>query len=612
MVQGGLDTVSAVTPIKNALAVACDLASNYGIPVFPCKQNKQPLTEHGFHDASTDLDGLEYWWREHPAALAGVPTGRVSRLLVVDIDPDGHEWYRDNAERLACARTHRTPRGGYHLLYRMPAVEIRNSASKLARGVDVRGEGGYVIWWPAHGLATVGDIEDVTEPPAWLIELLTDRSVPSGTHLQTLPSTGGKVANGSRNSTLTSLAGKMRRAGASQPEIETALHSFNGRCNPPLPEQEVARIAASVARYEPSEESQAVPDRAPLNWSALAKITPPARDWIIDHWIPANEVTLLSGPGGIGKTGVAQALASCVAIHREYLDYVPKPRRVLMWAGEDDPGELHRRQIAIAAMLGVDLEEFAGKLFLESYHRTQIDLAVLVQGRLTPSAMLAELREQVGDYGAELVILDNIARLFGGNENDRHQVSAFITMLNHAAEPTNAGIILLGHPAKAAGSEFSGSTAWEGAVRTRLYLGSKLPDEQDDSEAADDSVRYLCRRKANYSTKDWRRIKYVNGVMVPEDTESRSTAPVGPDFAKDLVLATVRKLAAMNEHGNTSTASPNYLPKLAKRYDLLDRLTEKQFGRAMFELVKAGRLTTATVGTYRNRTAKTGLIEVSP
>lgn len=356
--------------------------------------------------------------------------------------------------------------------------------------------------------------------------------------------------------------------------------------------------------------SSLVPERAPLDWTNLSMCTPRPRDWIIDYWVPRNEGTLLAGGPGIGKTGLAQALGSCVALQREYLDYVSTPRKVLMWAAEDDQDELHRRQADIAAQLGVRLTDFAGKFFLESYHGKQIDLAVQLHGRLMPTAMLKELREQIADYGAELVILDNIARLFGGNENDRHQVCAFVTMLNAAAAPTQAGIVLLGHPAKSAGSEFSGSTAWEGAVRTRLYLGAKLPDDKgDDGEATDDTIRYLCRRKANYSTKDWRRIKYVNGVMVPEIVNDRPAAPVGGDFAKDIVLSAVRRLAALKEFGTASSASPNYLPKLAQRYDLLDRLTQKQFAAAMVELRKDGGLIVGTVGQYSNRSPRQGLME---
>jgi len=99
-----------------------------------------------------------------------VPTGNAPGLLVVDVDPTGAEWYREHQLDLRCGRVHRTRRG-HHLLYRMPEVEIRNSAGRVAPGIDVPGEGGFVIWWPACGLETVGDLADVTEPPGWLLKL---------------------------------------------------------------------------------------------------------------------------------------------------------------------------------------------------------------------------------------------------------------------------------------------------------------------------------------------------------------------------------------------------------------------------------------------------------
>ena len=49
-----------------------------GVPVFPCTSyGKRPATEHGFHDATTNLDQIEAWWRQSPGANIGVPTGAV-------------------------------------------------------------------------------------------------------------------------------------------------------------------------------------------------------------------------------------------------------------------------------------------------------------------------------------------------------------------------------------------------------------------------------------------------------------------------------------------------------------------------------------------------------
>jgi hypothetical protein len=224
--------------------------------------------------------------------------------------------------------------------------------------------------------------------------------------------------------------------------------------------------------------------------------------------------------------------------------------------------------------------------------------------------MLTELREQIGDYRADVVFLDNSARLYGGSENDRHQVTSFIAMLTAAARPRGSAIVLLGHPGKAVGSEYSGSTAWEGAVRSRLYLGRTLPDTDKtvDEETESDDVRYLCRRKANYSARDYRRLQYVNGVMMADPpTESLGTSYITPQYARDVLTRAVRKLADMGVYGVAAKSSPNYLPKLVRTYKLADRLTARDIACAMVDMQKDGLLIMAQVGRYPNRTIRVAL-----
>lgn len=100
------------------------------MPVLPCQPaDKRPYTDNGFRDATTDPEVVKHWWKRWPKALVGVPTGRISRLVVVDIDPDGADWYREHMLDLRCRRVHRTRRG-HHLLYRMP--EGRGPQQRLA------------------------------------------------------------------------------------------------------------------------------------------------------------------------------------------------------------------------------------------------------------------------------------------------------------------------------------------------------------------------------------------------------------------------------------------------------------------------------------------------
>jgi len=151
-----------------------------GISVFPCNQDKAPLTSHGFKDASRDPDIIARWWQRWPDALVGVPTG--DEFVVLDIDQEHEEarrWLDANLCALPATRTHQTRSGGLHLLF-APHPKFTCSAGKIARGIDTRGAGGYIIWWPAHG-REVAHAANLLPVPEWLVlELHPPRQPCSG------------------------------------------------------------------------------------------------------------------------------------------------------------------------------------------------------------------------------------------------------------------------------------------------------------------------------------------------------------------------------------------------------------------------------------------------
>lgn len=359
--------------------------------------------------------------------------------------------------------------------------------------------------------------------------------------------------------------------------------------------------AAAVIRQPPK----------PMRWADLQGRAPPERVWRIAHWMGLGPM-LLAGGGGIGKTLIAQTIATALAIGRNFVDEVTAPAKVLFWACEDDHDELWRRQVSICNYFGIRIADLDGKLVIEPRLGRNNTILATAFGSPTWTPVRDELREQVNDYAADVVMLDNIGQTYGGGENDRHAVTMFVNGLAGLTErPVTT--MLLGHPAKAAGSEFSGSTAWENAVRMRWFLGTKLPDQKDDDAQAEDGVRYLAKRKTNYSVNDYRRLTFREGVLCPDAGIGgvRSYADQShQEQARRVVLNGLRRLKGMAIPTTHAANSPAYLPRKILEMNLGEDFTRSDLVRAMNELLLAGNLEVGIVGTYDKGGKRTGLREV--
>jgi Protein of unknown function (DUF3631)/Bifunctional DNA primase/polymerase, N-terminal/Primase C terminal 1 (PriCT-1) len=238
------------------------LVAERGFHLFPVeKKGKRPLIANWQRKATCDVETLNAWFHQYPGCNWGLATGSRSGVFVVDVDgEEGAAKIRGISERHGYDWTEtlsvKTARGA-HLYVKYPQQEIRNSVSKLGQGLDVRGEGGYVLVPPSvHPSGAIyrwnghGEDAETMLAPAWLLEMLTARAKQTGPRFA-----GGDeiIPEGRRNATLTTLAGAMRRPGMTPQAIEAALLAENaGRCRPPLPESEVQEIARSVSRYTPA------------------------------------------------------------------------------------------------------------------------------------------------------------------------------------------------------------------------------------------------------------------------------------------------------------------------------------------------------------------------
>jgi RecA-family ATPase len=350
--------------------------------------------------------------------------------------------------------------------------------------------------------------------------------------------------------------------------------------------------------------------RMPMDWGSLDGQEPPQRTWRIDHWLTTGP-TLMAGAGGVGKSLLAQMIGTALALGRPYIAGITEPTVVLMWACEDDHDELWRRQVAICKYFGVSLADLQGKFILEP--RLGRDNALYVQsygvGGWTP--LRRELKEQLNDYGARALFLDNIAQVYGGNEIDRHQVTAFCNGIAGLRADLWSPVIM-GHPGRAQGSEFSGSGAWENAVRMRWFLGTQLPDKKpDDEEEQNLDVRYLAKRKTNYTAKDYVRLTYRDGAFVPDAVDDSLSGGVSrqmrSDGAERAVIGALRRFGELGIVVVRGHTSPDYLPKQMQSLQLASDYTRRELDTAMNRLMLAGTVVEAVVGEYSNRNPRRGL-----
>ena len=260
---------------------------------------------------------------------------------------------------------------------------------------------------------------------------------------------------------------------------------------------------------------------------------PPQREWAVRDRIPARQVTLFSGEGGTGKSILLLQLLCATVLGRKWLDSEPEPGPVIYLGAEDEADELHRRLDDIAEHYYVPFSEMVvNGLYISSYAGEDMTLARFDrQGNIEPTLRYDRLLEQARDIRPAIIALDTLSDIFGGNENDRVQVSAFVGLLRKLAMTANCAVIVNSHPSQAgtnSGTGLSGSTAWHGKVRGRMYL---RPDAEDPE------LRILEFKKNQYGPiGDSIPLRYKNGIFVPEPRGGSMDPEVAAQRAKEVFL----------------------------------------------------------------------------
>ncbi|MHC4621269.1 MAG: bifunctional DNA primase/polymerase [Planctomycetota bacterium] len=522
----------------------------------PAKHPYAPYVPNGTKDATTNRQTVERWFNGTVDLNVGVCAGQESGLVLLDIDPrhggnESLEQHKPIPKTLEVI----TGSGGRHLYFQHPGdVEIRNSAGTLGPGLDVRGHHGYVVAPPSKHICG--------EQYRWAIDPRAIKPAPcprwiikqeDAQRRGTTPGAGGTddpIPEGERDNNLTSLAGSMRRRGMDCEAIYAALSKTNQkRCNPPLPDKDIKRIARSVSNYAPDRADRAEDiGYAPII-IRLSDVKPQKLLWLWQDKIPMGNVTLIVGHPGLGKSVLTMCLAAHVTKGKPWPDAptIKNPvGSVILLTGEDSLADVVRVRLDAAqadvgrviALEGVCARDKEGKI---------IDDGICFDiGKHTEA--MESLILQTGDV--RLIIIDPLASFMGRTDSHKNaEVRGVLTKLQKLAERHCVAVVGVTHynknaKLKSASNRIIGSIAFNAMARA-VWNVFRDPDDPD-------GPRRLFLPGKNNLTKDPTGLPFEL-VSVSENEAAGQLASVKCVFGAEPDWRTPDDIFGAEESENNST-----------------------------------------------------------
>lgn len=488
--------------------------ASWGWPVLPVSPNsKLPAIKDWVNGASTDPEQIQKWWNAQPEYNIGIVTGHRSGLIVLDIDPrnGGDYSWQDwiDAHGVGDLRecpTQLTGRNGTHYLAQY-TPELRSC--EMAPGVDMLSDGRFFIAYPSHvdvqeGQGSGDYVWEASADPFDEDEPARPQAIPSNwieliqTVRKKTTSISGPIIKGARNQALTSFAGSMRHAGASEAAILAALAVTNEeRCEYPLPASELRQIAASVANYEPESDvldamslgvigaenilNQLAAGRTGFFLSRSSSFfkQPAPIPWTIKKWLPAGSTGMLFGESGVGKSFVAVDIACSIVTGRQWQGFKTQQGNVVYLAGEGNYG-LRQRVVAWAKLNEHDCEEDFDRLLVSSEPLTLDDLGA-------PELVIREIHA-ITDEPVSVIFIDTLNRHMGGDENQQRDVRKLMNACGVVAAATGAAVVLVHHTGHGDKSGKSLRERGASAIRASLDVSILVSRESEKDPVINVSV----------------------------------------------------------------------------------------------------------------------------
>jgi len=449
---------------------------------------KHPRCKNGLKDATTNPAAIRQWWKQWPDANIGIATGPESNLLVLDVDGKQGEDSLIKLAREGCTLpdSYVVKTGsGSHLYFRYPSGrDVRNSASKLAPGLDIRGAGGYVVAPPSlHRNGTQYEPLESSVPPVdvpeWLLTFIREAAAPQDRQSTSAPcvvGSGGLIPRGKGDPAKLALAGSMFRSHQPFDVILAAVVALDKKCEHQRGEDECRRKvnewAQRYSKGQPLSEEKCASIEPDL--ICLDQIEGKDPHWLWKLYLAFGLLAMLSGDPGSGKTFICLAICAGYTVGRTPDGERCEPIRVLYGSIENTPEIIRLR----FDRLGGDPSRFFllnGTIFTADGEQQRGSISL---------TDIPILEKAIIKTKARLLVVDPIQSYMGASV-DLHrsnETRPVLDGLSKLAAKYDCAILLVRHLSKAGNSKAItrglGSIDLSGAVRSEMLAGS-LPDDPE-------------------------------------------------------------------------------------------------------------------------------------
>jgi KaiC/GvpD/RAD55 family RecA-like ATPase len=411
------------------------------LPLFPWSEfQKRRATE----------SEIRKWWMDCPNANVGIVTGTISGVAVVDLD--GTVGI-SNGVRMSLPSTMTSLTGGGRQLFYKYREGVCNSASKIAEGVDVRGEGGYIVAPPSvhpNGkryqwlMGSVSNVDKLADFP--ILTSVSTQNVGRSVQLGTgwIHDALNGLKEGNRDATFARIVGKLHHSGLDPVTIRALLHPHAVRCS----FDSLDKVVRSITRYE-REETSTGNGPTPSIGSFLE--SEESVEWLVPGVFARKSVGFVAGLPEVMKTWLLIDLAvECARDGGKWLQLFPVEKaRVLFIDQERFKGETQRRFKNIISAKGLRVDDLKDSLFIRCGTTTRLDLDVSYRA----------FKEELTELRPDLVIVDSFATFHVGDENDRMAIQGMLERVKELRNEIGCTFLFVDHEGKAAYGDIANNEA---------------------------------------------------------------------------------------------------------------------------------------------------------